>query len=305
MEYVFFLGLIAAFGALLLGLVRPSLVLRKQDKQSRGRVLLVYGAAAIVCFFGVGITGGRPDAEIEPDLGPVPTSAFIPEGASDTDDSPVPAHTVAARRDLSYGNVRRMEVRVSLPEHYDRSGVQRVADHLVAETRRADPINALSILFYGPNTSTEGAYDVAKFDWAPDGRWEDAGSVAAGNYSSFAWNVDYNEPRGNVEADAQLTASSDRGLFSVTLPEGATLVDRTAADPARGRDASEQYSLNASDAQIEAFFIREMVASGWQKEGPELPGMLVFSKGGRKVAVLTSRDAGTFSLMGSESTGGS
>jgi hypothetical protein len=81
---------------------------------------------------------------------------------------------------------------VSLPEHYARDLVEQVAKAIVADLIRQQPVNAIGILFYGPNTSTESVYDVALVDWAPNGRWEEAPSVRAGDYSSFRYSVSYN-----------------------------------------------------------------------------------------------------------------
>jgi hypothetical protein len=82
-----------------------------------------------------------------------------------------PVYEVVATQDLSMGTVRRLEARVTLPEHYARDDVERVAQAVVADMTTSQDVNAISVLFYGPQTSTSGAYDVAMVEWAPNGRW--------------------------------------------------------------------------------------------------------------------------------------
>ena len=211
-----------------------------------------------------------------------------------------PAYQMVATRDLSMGAVRRLEARVSLPEHYTRDEVERVAQAVVADMTSSQRVNAISILFYGPQTSTSSAYDVAMVEWAPDGRWGDAGSVRAGDYSTFRYSVSYNPPSPTPPSNAsRLAGSSQTGLLGVPLPEGARLIERTAGDPSAGRDPSERYSISASAAEIIAFFNEAMPTAGWAKDGPSRPTSAFFRKGNLMIGVLTNKDGGTFTLMGS------
>jgi len=56
MEYVFFLLYFFSIVALILGLIKPGIVVRWGNKQSRGRVLLIYGLSAFVFLVMFGIT---------------------------------------------------------------------------------------------------------------------------------------------------------------------------------------------------------------------------------------------------------
>lgn len=211
-----------------------------------------------------------------------------------------PTYQVVATRDLSMGAVRRLEARISLPEHYTRDDVERVAQAVVAGMTSSQRVNAISILFYGPQTSTSGAYDVAMVEWAPDGRWADAGSVRAGDYSTFRYSVSYIAPTPTPPSGASRLAASNRtGLLGVPLPEGAKLIQQRAGDPAAGRDPSQRYAISASAAEIIAFFSEVMPAGGWAKDGPSGPTSAFFRKGNLMIGVLTNRDGGTFTLMGS------
>jgi len=214
--------------------------------------------------------------------------------------SATPTHELVTTRDLSMGAVRRLEARVSLPQHYTGDDVERVAHALVADITESQRVNAISILFYGPETSTTGVYDVAMVEWAPNGRWGDAASVRAGDYSTFRYSVSYNPPAPAPPSDAARLAGSGRtGLLGAPLPEGARLTERTAGDPAAGRDPSERYAITASAAEIMAFFNEAMPKAGWAKDGPAGPTSAFFRKGNLMIGVLTNRDGGTFTLMGS------
>ena len=214
--------------------------------------------------------------------------------------SAVPAHELVTTRDLSMGAVRRLEARVSLPQHYTRDDVERVAQALVADITESQRVNAISILFYGPQTSTTGPYDVAMVEWAPNGRWGDAAFIRAGDYSTFRYAVSYNPPTPPLPSNASRLAGSGRtGLLGAPLPEGARLTKRTAGNPAAGRDPRERYAISASAAEIVAFFNEAMPKDGWAKDGPAGPTSAFFRKGKLMIGVLTNRDGGTFTLMGS------
>jgi hypothetical protein len=230
----------------------------------------------------------------------VGTFASCADGESMRRPAQVPAYQVVTTRDLSMGTVRRFEARVSVPEHYSRADVERVAQAFVADMTSSQEVNAISILLYGPQTSTSGAYDVAMVEWAPYGRWADAGSVRAGEYSTFRYFVSYIAPAPTLPSIAsRLTASIQTGLLGVPLPKGARLIEQTAGDPAAGRDPRQRYAISASAAEIMAFFTEVMPAAGWAKDGPSRPTSVFFRKGKFMIGILTTRDGSTFTLMGS------
>lgn len=210
-----------------------------------------------------------------------------------------PDYKVVATQDVSMGAVRRLQVRVSLPEHYPRSAVEQVAQAVVADITKSQAVNAISILFYGPGTSTAGVYDVAMVEWAPNGQWGEAGSVQAGNYSIFRYSVSYNAPAPTSAGSSILTASNQTGLLGTPLPEGAQLTQRTPGDPASGRDPSERYAMSVSAVEIAAFFNQAMPEAGWAKDGTSTNTALFFRKGNLMIGVLINSSGGTFTLMGS------
>jgi len=214
-------------------------------------------------------------------------------------EAPAPAHTVVATEDASIGPVKRLQVRVSLPGHYPQASVEQVARAVVANVQNAQPVNAVAILFYGPGTSTEGIYDVARIEWAPNGQWGDARSVRAGDYRTFRYSVSYNDPKPSPPASVTLAVSREKGLLGAPLPEGVKLVERQPGDPASGRDPSERYSLSASADELAAFFDWAMPMVGWAKEGTSTSTALMFRKGPLMLGIIINRNGGAFTLMGS------
>lgn len=98
---------------------------------------------------------------------------------------------------------------------------------------------------------------------------------------------------------AKLARSQERGLLGVPLPEGSKLDGRTAADPAAMRDATERYTIDATAADIASYFDAQMPGEGWQKLGTSTATALMYQKTGHMVGVMTNRNGGTFTLIGS------
>jgi GYF domain 2 len=211
--------------------------------------------------------------------------------------SEAPPYTIVKSEDLSMGRVRRLQIRVSVPEQYSRDVIDQVARAIVADVSASQPVNAISILFYGPGASTAGPFDIAMVEWAPHGRWGDAYQVEAGEYSTFAYSIEYQEP--TLHPARGLEASGMKGLLGAPLPAGSRLLEKRPGDPASGRDPSERYAISASATEISAFFIKEMPAAGWAKDGSSKNTALFYQKGNVMIGVLINGAGGTFTLMGS------
>lgn len=115
--------------------------------------------------------------------------ASRPASVSTPADRHVPPYRIVGKKDLSFGGSHRFQVRVALPELYDRPTVEAIAHVIAQDISKAEPINELAMLFYSPGTPTDGAADVALVEWAPNGDWGTGDTVKAGNYSSFKYKV--------------------------------------------------------------------------------------------------------------------
>ena len=212
-----------------------------------------------------------------------------PEGRS------VSSYEVAATEDVSVGEVRRLNVRVELPQHYSREQIELIASEVVDDVTDREPLNALSVMFFGPSTSIAGAWDVGLVEWAPNGQWSDAEMVQAGRYESFRFSVTYMEPT-SLAANT-LRTSGESGLLGAPLPEGAVLVG---SNEGGGSQApSQRYELNASAEEIEAFFQESLAEAGWEQNGSPSSGSFFFTRGSLILGVLISGEGGSFTLISS------
>jgi hypothetical protein len=69
--------------------------------------------------------------------------------------------------------IKRTQYRVQLKEECSEKEINNIAREIIGTHREVD---ALDILFYLPNTSTYGLYTAGKATWAPDGSWAEANS---------------------------------------------------------------------------------------------------------------------------------
>jgi hypothetical protein len=218
--------------------------------------------------------------------------------ATTTPDIPIPKYQVAQTEDKSYGTIRRYNFRISLPEHYGRTEIERIAKDIVEKTIEQKPVNAISVMFYGPKTSTDGTWDIALAHWAPHGNWSAAPEVKTGDYATFQYSLTYHEASELVQTQ-RLVASGEKGLLGIPLPVGARLVSRKSGDAVAGQDPSETYQISANATEIASFFTSELIRSGWLKEGISTSTGLIYRRGELMIGVLIKRDGGSFTLMGS------
>ena len=140
--------------------------------------------------------------------------------------------------------------------------------------------------------------DVASITWAPGGEWGDAAKVAAGDYRTFEYSIQYTEPAKSF-ADTPLEASAKAGLLGVPLPAGAKLIERFKGNPAEYLDPSERYSITATADSIASFFTKQMPKHGWRKDGASQGRFLIYRKGKFMLGVFVDEDGGGFKLVGS------
>ena len=124
-----------------------------------------------------------------PTSAPLPTSttdtgavAKATEAASQsTTTERVPNYRIAKVEDVSFATAVRLSYRVVVDHMLTESQLRLVCQDLIA--KQTVPVNALSFLFYLPDTDTNGVYTAGKADWAPNGVWADADKVQTGDYS--------------------------------------------------------------------------------------------------------------------------
>ncbi len=214
---------------------------------------------------------------------------------------PVPAHEIVATEDVSYSTVRRYNLRVALPEYYSQEEIERIVQATVADITNRERINAVSIMFYSPGTETSGAWNVAMVEWAPNGQWGDAGSVDAGDYGSFRYDVSYRPPVSTESAPIEATDGAKSAIFSAegfikvvgdganirTAPDGTIIVQAQRGEVFEARGQEGEWQLINMFSGEHRYIHTSLVTPA--QEAPPLPS----SEGSRRrafAALLQAED---------------
>ena len=87
--------------------------------------------------------------------------------------------------DMSYSNVKRLNIRIEIPLHRTREEVEatlKKAALTLYKNEQRRP-KAISVFAYMPGDDHESAFTVGKADYAPNGKWADAGKRAPMKFS--------------------------------------------------------------------------------------------------------------------------
>ncbi|NQT84619.1 hypothetical protein HQ563_16490 [bacterium] len=91
---------------------------------------------------------------------------------------------------MSYGKVVRLQYRVRTSRAPTEGELRAICNRIIKREKERKPHNALSFLFYLPDTDPHGFFTAGKAEWAPDGIWGDAAKMATGDYSRHKLAVD-------------------------------------------------------------------------------------------------------------------
>ncbi|MDP2896035.1 MAG: hypothetical protein Q8Q12_05680 [bacterium] len=106
-----------------------------------------------------------------------PTAAPAPEEPKE-----VLKYRILEVEDLSSGGVVRLQYRIRVSRQPTEQELRAVCNRTI-EREKKRRHNAISFLFYLPDSDPHGFFTAGKAHWAPNGIWEDASKVAAGHYS--------------------------------------------------------------------------------------------------------------------------
>ncbi|MBO0593929.1 hypothetical protein I2486_21200 [Cellulophaga sp. E16_2] len=102
------------------------------------------------------------------------------------------SYDIKQEEDISYGEVKRIQLRITIPNGLDKVTVENNIKHSVIESYKKVKPDGISILVYENGDNIESAFSVAKGDFAPNGKWEDIkNGVSLENYKL---NIVLNEP---------------------------------------------------------------------------------------------------------------
>ena len=85
-------------------------------------------------------------------------------------------YEILKQEDLSYSAIVKIQFRIRLNESVTTANLRSICEYVISEQKKTKPHNAISFLFYIPDSA-------GKADWAPNGKWENAGNVRTGDYS--------------------------------------------------------------------------------------------------------------------------
>jgi hypothetical protein len=131
-----------------------------------------------------------------PDPEPQPPQATIPEAPQQAAYELIdPAQTDIDEHDIIYmvvsrdpahiGAIKRFALRVVIYQRLTKAQLMRLAEALYREAQEITPFNALAIFFYDYPQFVDNGTRLGSVQYAPNGRWVDAGTVQTGDYSTM------------------------------------------------------------------------------------------------------------------------
>lgn len=107
------------------------------------------------------------------------------------DESKLDNYYIHSSRDLSYNGVVRMEYRVDVGGEPTKEELVEIAEQIIEQKKKEEPFNAVTLLFYNDSRFI-GKQDfkppLGFANYAPGGKWENAGQVNTGDYQEMMLN---------------------------------------------------------------------------------------------------------------------
>ena len=101
----------------------------------------------------------------------------------------IPSYSIAEINDISYGNVKRFEYNVVIPEEVTPEQMKLVVKDVVDKAKKGEKFNAIVVMMYDYPEYIGYGYTLGRVVFAPDGDWSKADTVEAGDYNKmkFGW----------------------------------------------------------------------------------------------------------------------
>ena len=197
--------------------------------------------------------------EVEPPVTQVPKRTSTPATSVTSLPARTPNYRIARKEDLSYGRVTRFQYRIALDQSPAEADLRAICEGLIAQQKQLKPCNAISFAFYLPGSDVNGHYTAGKADWAPNGKWEDASSVRAGDYSRHQLSIKLGSALGKVpkSVETDLPESQKRRIF----------YDLVAAQD-RGVGDQRAYQIIANKYGVKDSTVRKIAVEGVMKGWP-------------------------------------
>ena len=106
------------------------------------------------------------------------------DGGAPPDDDAVLTYEVVNREDVSVDDLVLVAFSVQVSSEPTKAELEEIANQLITDETQERDVNAIGFFFYLPDSNTSGPYTAGTGDWAPNGNWDDADTVEAGDYST-------------------------------------------------------------------------------------------------------------------------
>jgi len=100
----------------------------------------------------------------------------------------IPSYSIAKIKDISYGNVKRFEYHVVIPDEVTPEQMKLVVKDVVDKAKKEEKFNAIVVMMYDYPEYIDHGYTLGRAVFAPDGDWSKADTVEAGDYSKMEFN---------------------------------------------------------------------------------------------------------------------
>ena len=178
---------------------------------------------------------------------------FLFVGCGQTEKQETADYKIVDKNDMNYGNVVRVQFKILVSEPITEAKLRVISEEIIASQKKLKPHNALSLLYYFPKTDIAGHYTAGRASWAPNGKWEDAGEVKAGDYSQHRLVIETGNAFGEVPKTNETGIPEDkrRKIFYDLI---------VAQDEGDGDEKA--YGIIAKKYEIDVDTIREIASEG-------------------------------------------
>lgn len=168
-----------------------------------GLIALLFVCGTCGVLFGQGPSREKPTEEPTATSTLVPTSTLSPTKVVTTPIGttvPVPTYDVVEVDDISLAHSVRLRVVVTTEFPIVTEQIGALCEEVVQDLKSQGPLNAVVVFLYDTRSVVSGAYSIARCEYAPNGVWEDAGKVQAGDYSTHIFAYEYQPKVGDPDA---------------------------------------------------------------------------------------------------------
>ncbi|MBN2395315.1 MAG: hypothetical protein JXC36_02500 [Candidatus Atribacteria bacterium] len=113
--------------------------------------------------------------------------------------------------------------------------------------------NAVSFLFYLPNTDTNGQYSAAMAEWAPFGEWSKAGQMLPRDYSNHEFKITIADEVKHIDKTGISLDQRMRIFYNIAAIQD-SLIALNPNDPSVGKKslaiAEKKYGLSSKDISL-------------------------------------------------------